>query len=103
MNLFTVGLSRLHNSSPAHTSLPCKNNIHLYADDTQLYTSFHPDESAQAMSRMEACIAEIRSWMARNFLRLNDSKTEFVIFGSDSNIARVGEQTVSIGDSRVPP
>ena len=87
------------------TAIAKKHNIdiHLYADDTQLYTSFHPDEGAQAMSRMEACIAEIRSWMARNFLKLNDSKTEFVIFGSDSNIARVGEQTVSIGDSRVPP
>ena len=64
------------------TAIAKKHNIdiHLYADDTQLYTSFHPDEGAQAMSRMEACIAEIRSWMARNFLKLNDPKTRVCYF-----------------------
>ena len=78
-------------------------DIHLYADDTQLYTSFNPNDSAQAMTRMEACIAEIRSWMAKSFLKLNDSKTEFIIFGSDSNMKKVSVRTVSVGDSEVLP
>ena len=52
---------------------------------------------------METCIAEISSWMDSNFLKLNDYKTEFVIFGFDRNIARVGERTLSIGNSRGPP
>ena len=78
-------------------------DIHLYADDTQLYTSFNPNDSAQAMTRMEACIAEIRSWMAKNFLKLNDSKTEFIIFGSDCNLQKVSVRAVSVGDSEVLP
>ena len=77
--------------------------IHLYADDTQLYTSFDPHNSAEAMNRMEACIAEIKSWMATNFLKLNDSKTEFIIFGTDQNVLKVSEWTVSVGDAEVLP
>lgn len=28
-------------------------NIHLYTDDTQLYTSFNPEESEPALARLE--------------------------------------------------
>ena len=57
-------------------------NIHLYADDTQLYVPFNPcnsGESLEAMKRLECCIEEIRTWMTENYLCLNDGKTEFLI------------------------
>jgi hypothetical protein len=78
-------------------------NIILYADDTQLYCTFDPNESEEAMSRMEACIEEIRSWMKDNYLKLNDSKTDFIIFGTPHDIDRVTEWTVSVGDQLVFP
>jgi hypothetical protein len=78
-------------------------NIHLYADDTQLYTSFDPEKSAEAMERLEACIEEIRTWMNDNFLKLNEQKTEFIIFGTQNNIDKVSEWSVSVGDSEVLP
>ena len=55
------------------------------------------------MNRMEACIAEIKSWMADNLLKLNDSKTEFMIFGTENDIAKVSEWTVSVGSAEVLP
>ena len=55
-------------------------HLHLYADDTQLYIPCNPQNSEIAMLRLEACIAEIKSWMARNYLKLNDDKTEFIVF-----------------------
>ena len=78
-------------------------SIHLYADDTQLYIDFDPENSVDAMNRMEACIAEIKSWMAKNKLKLNDSKTEFIILGSDQNLAKISEWTVSVGDKEILP
>ena len=78
-------------------------NIHLYADDTQLYVSFDPENSEVALGRLEACLEDIRLWMEENFLKLNDSKTEFVIFGAPQDIARVTGWTVTIGDAEILP
>lgn len=87
------------------TSIAQKHNIqiHLYADDTQLYLPFDPCDSESAMTRMEACIEEIRLWMTENFLKLNDSKTEFIMFGTSNDLAKVTEWTVSVGSSEVMP
>ena len=50
---------------------------HFYADDSQLYLSFHPKDQDKAKVKLENCISEIRIWMKKNFLKLNDSKTGF--------------------------
>ena len=51
------------------------------------------------MIRLEACIEEIRLWMTQNFLKVNDEKTEFVIFGSDIDLKKVSEWTVAVGET----
>jgi hypothetical protein len=53
--------------------------IHLYADDSQLYVSYNlnsVEEKANAISKIENCIQNIKSWMTSNKLKLNDDKTE---------------------------
>ena len=58
-------------------------NAHCYADDTQLYVSFTPGvDEVEVRNRLESCISELRVWMNKNRLKLNDKKTEFIIFGS---------------------
>jgi len=56
---------------------------HVYADDTQLYLAFDlhndPDPS---LSKLCSAIADVRSWMISNKLKINDDKTEFVILSS---------------------
>ncbi len=54
--------------------------FHSYADDTQLYLSFNPNSSS-ALGRLLACVDEVKAWMSANFLSLNDSKTEIIVFG----------------------
>ena len=78
-------------------------NIHLYADDTQLYTSFNPKDSEQALERLEACVEDIRRWMSDNFLKLNDSKTEFLILGSQNNLTHITGWTLTVGDTEIFP
>ena len=48
-----------------------------------IHTTFKPEESEEAMDRLEQCIEDIRKWMASHYLKLNDSKTEFMIQAID--------------------
>ncbi len=52
-------------------------NFHCYADDTQLYVPLSPGSSNAPC--ILSCLAEIKTWMSSNFLKLNDSKTEVLL------------------------
>ena len=41
--------------------------------------------------------------MAKNYLKLNDDKTEFIVFGTQNTLRSVSEWTVSVGDVEVLP
>ena len=62
-----------------------KMNFHLYADDTQLYISFETsciNEMEPSKSRVEACVCDIDLWMVQNRLKLDQDKTEVLVFSS---------------------
>jgi len=66
--------------------------IHCYADDSQLYLSFCPNNIANqeaAFARVERCIEDIRGCMLNDKLKLNDDKTEFIIIGTSQQLAKV--------------
>ena len=54
-------------------------NLHLYADDTQLYIGVNLPEADIAKEKLEVCVGEIRKWMAANILKLNGGKTEYMV------------------------
>ena len=58
--------------------------IHMYADDTQLYMPCTAEDNERAVSKMEDCVADVQKWMLCNFLKLNDSKTEFLFISKHS-------------------
>ena len=82
-------------------------NYHCYADDIQVYISFKP--SAESLSevthRLELCLEEVRSWLESNGLKLNDSKTEFILFGSKHMLSKIKDHTcnIRIGNAMVEP
>ena len=76
-------------------------SFHLYADDTQIYLSCGLSEFQTAKSRIERCVQEIRSWMAANFLRLNDDKTEVLVLGTKNAVSTVGDISLQIGSEQI--
>ncbi len=72
----------------------------IYADDTQLYCSFDASSAPEILGKVISCIQDIRSWMIRNKLKINDDKTEFLIISSPrAKLAfnpslKIGEVTV---------
>ena len=55
---------------------------HIYADDTQVHCPFNITDPTPSLKKLELCIADIRSWMLQNQLKINDDKTEFLIITS---------------------
>ena len=57
-------------------------DFHIYAVDTQLYVPFDLSNPNVALDPMNLCISDLRIWIIRNKLKINDSKTEFLIITS---------------------
>ena len=75
---------------------------HCYADDTQLYVSFNPKTSTDVIIRnLEACISSVKCWMQTNMLKLNDEKTEFIVFGSPHFSRKIPSLTISVGTNEI--
>ena len=74
---------------------------HCYADDTQIYLSVkRPNTVRHAVRCIEACLADMKSWMKSNMLKLNDQKTEFAIF-STRQLRDI--PNISIGSHSISP
>ena len=70
-----------------------------YADDHQLYLAFNPgsqQNEMDAIQRLEACIADIRTWMLTHRLKINDSKTEFLLFGTKQQLEKVNISEIKV-------
>ena len=74
---------------------------HLYADDIQLCVSFKLNQSdaVGALRNLEACIKDVAVWKNSHSLKLNNEKTEFVLFGSKVNLSKIDINSIVIPDT----
>ena len=91
--LLPLGAIRIHHNI----------GYHIYADDTQLYISFKCKDPLESLTGLNMCISDIRVWMIKNKLKINDSKTEFIIFRSPLLKQNLSDLSVSVGDMQVSP
>ena len=70
-----------------------------------MYVSFKCDDplQLQALGKIYLCISDIRRWMILNKLKMNDAKTEFIIFRSPQMKHDLIGLSVNVGDSQIVP
>ncbi len=73
-------------------------SYHCYADDTQLYLSFHPDDLTIAA---RICLADISCWMKDHHLQLNLAKTELLVVLTNPSFHH--NFTFQLGSSTITP
>ena len=74
----------------------------LYADDTQLYVMFKPDDRTDSITKIQNCVADIKAWAVKNKLVINDDKTEVLHLTSRFMKSHL-LPSVQIGDASIAP
>ena len=59
-------------------------NHQLFADDTQLQKSTPPNDVQSLTHDLQSCTDDIKAWMCNNQLKLNEDKTEAILFSTPS-------------------
>ena len=75
-----------------------------YADDHQLYIAFKPgnnEKQTDAVKNLEKCITDVRSWMLLHKLKINDTKTEFLIIGTKTQLEKVSISEIKVGNESI--
>ena len=76
-------------TTPLSTLVSFLSLDHLYADDTQLFLSFHPSDFHSNISHLQNALQQISSRMTANLLTLNSSKTEYVLIGLKQQLSKI--------------
>ncbi len=73
-------------------------SYHCYADDTQLYLSFQPDDPTVA-ARISGCLENISAWMKDHHVQLNLAKTELLVVPATPTLQH--DFTIQLGSSTI--
>ena len=96
-------LYSVYASTMAYVVPPCL-DIHGYADDHAIKIAFNSGltvDEQSAFMELEKCLKNIRSWMNINRLKMNDAKTEFIVFGSQQQLAKLHTTTLDVNNTLI--
>ncbi len=75
-------------------------SYHCYANDTQLYLSFQPNDPTVA-ARISGFLADVSAWMKEHHLQLNLAKIELLVFPATPTLQH--DFTIQLGSSIITP
>ena len=78
-------------------------SYHLYADDTQIYISFSPNQSYDSLSLLSSTLDEVYAWLTSNRLSVNPSKTEFLIIGNPQQRNKIQSSSIVFCGNIISP
>jgi len=93
--LYTTDITRLVD---AHNL-----QVHLYTDDTQVYSFCDTEGSSNFQNAVSACIDDISAWMRSNRLQLNAAKTEVMWCASRRRMHQVPGVPLRVSTNNVMP
>ena len=73
----------------------------MYADDTQVYKDFKLKTPHEDIDTTNECISDLWNWMINHKLKINDSKTEFLIIRSQFSKVAKPNLTVTVRDNEI--
>ena len=77
-------------------------SYHFFADDTQLYIKV--EDIDEAKHRLSSLLSDLKIWMTRRKLKLNDGKTEIIVIrGNLRNVPIANFAVKSFGDTQLVP
>ena len=76
---------------------------HGYADDTQIYGSCTPADTATLRSNMLRCIDDVTAWTSSNRLKLNPEKSEFMWCATSRMQHHIDRSPFVIGGVAIEP
>ena len=79
-------------------------DYHFFADDSELYSCLptEPESALSALRNVESCCRQIKIWMPKNKLKLNEQKTEVLLCGPSSRRETVPVDCLSVGEASIP-
>lgn len=78
--------------------IPPSISVYGFADDHIASKCFKPTNESEkkAIKQLEQCSTTINNWMNQNKLKMNTSKTEFIIFGSKQQLDKCNTSEIDI-------
>ena len=74
--------------------------VNAFADDHFLQKEFipHLEQGVPTIKKLESYLVKVEHWMSTNRLKLNPSKTEFVLFGSKVQLRKWVSNNITVCD-----
>ena len=79
-------------------------DIHGFADDHTLKDKFkigNHSEERKCITNLENCAIEVKDWMDKNRLHMNDDKTEFIIFPSRQVAKKIETNCLNVNGTMI--
>ena len=93
--------------------IPNSLQLNAYADDHSIRKSFNPDftlgptnnthidDETGTITGIEGTMIKVKTWMDAVHLKLNESKTEFIYFGSRQQLRKCQHKTININGETI--
>ena len=80
-------------------------NLNGYADDHSLNKNFRGDkriEENSVIKSLKVCMDDIKDWMDSNRLKMNATKTAFIMFSSRKQLQKCTTEALKVNDDMIP-